>query len=190
MRKKNAGALFMDFEISPEDRIGGTSKRTSARAKAAPKAKAKKPARGERVEPGFAAYDDYYDEPAPRGDTVPNVLLFYGPEGKVSKTMPKSVTLPVSTPAKAIHMLSGVSGWGYPYTQEKAVSLIVRLHYAGGATEEHPLKNGEHFADYARKVDVPGSQHAFNLGGRQIRYLAIRPLRGDVIENVGRLLET
>jgi penicillin-binding protein 1A len=67
MRKKNAGALFMDFEISPEDRIGGTSKRTSPRAKAAPKAKAKKPARGERVEPGFAAYDDYYDEPAPRG---------------------------------------------------------------------------------------------------------------------------
>src|SRR6188768_3519806 len=66
MRKKNDGALLMDFEISPEDRIGGTSKRTSSRAKPVAKTKAKKPARGQRVEPGFAAYDDYQDEPASR----------------------------------------------------------------------------------------------------------------------------
>ena len=67
MRKKNAGALFMDFEISPEDRIGGTSKRTRARAKPAPKAKARKPARNQRIEPGFAAFDDYVDDVQPRG---------------------------------------------------------------------------------------------------------------------------
>ncbi|MEO7223501.1 MAG: hypothetical protein ABIY37_13615, partial [Devosia sp.] len=66
MRKKNAGALFMDFEISPDDRIGGATPRSRGRAKPAPKAKAAaKPVKGQRIEPGFAD-DRYYDEPAPR----------------------------------------------------------------------------------------------------------------------------
>ena len=34
--------------------------------------------------------------------------------------------------------------------------MIVRLHYADGKTEDHELKNGVHFADYIRRVDVPG----------------------------------
>jgi penicillin-binding protein 1A len=54
MRKKNAGALFMDFHISPEDRVGATPKK--ARGRAAPPAK--KSRGGARVEPGFAAFDD------------------------------------------------------------------------------------------------------------------------------------
>ena len=74
--------------------------------------------------------------------------------------MPKSVSLPCNAPAKAIHLLSGVSGWGYPYGEKGSVSMIVRLHYADGKTEDHPLKNGEHFADYIRGVDVPGSKLA------------------------------
>ena len=58
-RKKNAGALFMDFQISPEDRVGATPR--GKRAKPAPAARAKteeprKPRRGERVEPTI---DDY-----------------------------------------------------------------------------------------------------------------------------------
>ena len=67
-RKKNAGALFMDFEISPDDRIGGASPRSKSRAKPAAKAKAK-PARGQRIEPGFADFgnDTYYDDPPARG---------------------------------------------------------------------------------------------------------------------------
>ena len=55
MRKKNAGALFMDFEISPDDRIGGASSRSRGRAKPAAKAKARKPAKGQRIEPGKQA---------------------------------------------------------------------------------------------------------------------------------------
>lgn len=56
MRKKNAGALFMDFQISPDDRVGATPKRTRGR----PAKPAKKAARGSRVEPGFSAYDDVH----------------------------------------------------------------------------------------------------------------------------------
>ncbi len=63
MRRKNPGALFMDFQISPDDRIGGASAKAHGRAKAP--AKGRKPARGQRIEPGFGAYEDYDDAPAP-----------------------------------------------------------------------------------------------------------------------------
>ena len=49
-----------------------------------------------------------------RGDRVPNVVLLHGPQGKIPPKMPKSVSLPCNTPAKAIHLLGGVSGWGFP----------------------------------------------------------------------------
>src|SRR5262249_1558734 len=93
--------------------------------------------------------------------------------------------LPCNAPAKAIHLLSGVSGWGYPYSPKGTVSLIVRLHYADGKTEDHALKNGEHFADYIRVVDVPGSKLAFKLGGQQARHRAIEPRGAERIRQIG-----
>jgi putative heme-binding domain-containing protein len=86
----------------------------------------------------------------PHGDKSPNVILLYGPEGALPPKMPKAVSLTCNTPVKAIHLLSGISGWGYPYSNEKTVSMTVRIHYANGQTEDHDLKNGEHFADYIR----------------------------------------
>jgi uncharacterized protein len=62
--------------------------------------------------------------------------------------------------------------------------MIVRLHYADGTAEDHALKNGEEFADYIRRIDVPGSKFAFNLNGRQVRYLAVEPKRKDKIERI------
>jgi uncharacterized protein len=120
----------------------------------------------------------------PQGDKVPNVILLYGPGGKIPPTMPKAVKLPCNAPAKAIHLLSGVSGWGHPYGKKGSLTMIVRLHYADGKTEDHDLLNGEHFADYIRRVDVPGSEFAFALRGQQMRYLAIHPKRGETITDV------
>jgi hypothetical protein len=120
----------------------------------------------------------------PQGDKVPNVILLHSNEGKVAAKMPKSVSLACNTPAKAIHLLSGVSGWGYPFTEKGTVSMIVRIHYAGGKTEDHELKNGEHFADYIRKVDVPQSKFAFALRQQQIRYLKVEPKQTDKIEKI------
>lgn len=117
----------------------------------------------------------------PNGDTTKNAVMLNGPNGDIPPTMPKSVTLPCNTPAKAIHFLSGVGGWSFPASEKGTVSMIVRLVYADGKTEEHELKNGEHFADYIRKVDVPGSKHAFQLRGQQIRYLAVTPKRTDAV---------
>jgi len=71
MRKKNAGALFMDFQISPDDRVGGSPKKGSRSQRMAP---AKKQVRGARVEPGFADdavyVEDERTERSPRGKSA------------------------------------------------------------------------------------------------------------------------
>jgi hypothetical protein len=113
----------------------------------------------------------------PQGDKYPNVIMLHGTNGTIPPKMPKQVKLACNGPANAIHLLSGISGWGFPATPKGSVSMIVRLHYADGKTEDHLLKNGEVFADYIRKIDVPDSTFAFALRGQQIRYLAVRPKR-------------
>ncbi|MCE9525122.1 MAG: c-type cytochrome [Planctomycetales bacterium] len=120
----------------------------------------------------------------PQEDKVKNAILLYGPQGLKAPTMPKSVMLPLNGPAKAIHMLSGVSGWGFPIGRKGSVTMIVRLKYEDGKTEEIELKNGEHFADYIRRVDVPESKFAYQLRGQQIRYLAVHPARKETIKEI------
>jgi putative membrane-bound dehydrogenase-like protein len=117
----------------------------------------------------------------PQGDKIPNAVLLYGPQGKFPPTMPKSVSLPCNSPVKQVHLLSGVAGWASPIGREGSQSLIVRLRYEDGSREDHPLLNGVHFADYIRRVDVPGSKFAFQLRGAQLRYLAVTPKKPDVI---------
>lgn len=120
----------------------------------------------------------------PQGGRVPNVILLYGPEGKIPPKMPKQVTVPCHATAKAIHLLSGISGWGYPYGEKGTVSVILRIHYENGKSEDHELKNGIHFADYIQRRDVPDSEFAFGLRGRQVRYLAVQPQRADKIKEI------
>lgn len=120
----------------------------------------------------------------PQGDRFPNCVLLYGPQGKSPPKMPKSVTLPCNAPAKAVHILGGVSGWGFPIGEKGSVSMIVRLHYADGKSEDHPLKNGEEMADYIRRVDVPKSKFAYQLRGQQLRYLAVFPARTEPIKEI------
>ncbi|MDW8198742.1 MAG: ThuA domain-containing protein [Gemmataceae bacterium] len=118
----------------------------------------------------------------PQKDQVKNVIMLYGPQGKIPPTMPKNVRLPFNGPAKAIHLLSGISGWGaLDNNAPKTVSMIVRLTYADGQTEDHELRNGVHFADYIRRFDVPESKFAFALRNQQVRYLAITPKRPDAV---------
>ncbi len=118
----------------------------------------------------------------PEGDRVPNAIMLYGDRGTIPKKMPKSVILPCNTAVKALHFLSGVSGWGFPAAPEESVSVTVRFHYEGGETEDHELRNGVHFADYIRRVDVPQSKFAFALRDQQMRYLTVVPNKGDVIQ--------
>ncbi|MDR3619127.1 MAG: ThuA domain-containing protein [Paludisphaera borealis] len=121
----------------------------------------------------------------PRGDKTPNAVMLFSPLGAIPPRMPKSVSLPCNTPAKAVHLLSGVSGWGFNGGEaRKTVSMIVRLHYADGKVEDHALRDGVEFADYIRVVDVPGSQLAFKLDGRQLRHVRVQPERSEPIDHI------
>ena len=118
----------------------------------------------------------------PQGDRVKNAVMLNGPNGVLPPRMPKAVTLPVNGRAKAVHLLSGVGGWSAQAPRpDGPVSMTVRLHYDDGKTEDHPLRDGVHFADYSRRVDVPGSEFAFQLRDQQIRYLAVTPRRLDAV---------
>jgi len=118
----------------------------------------------------------------PQGGSVNNVVLLHSPNGNLPPRMPKSVMLPCETAAQRIHLLGGVAGWAAQGARDGGVSMIVRLHYIDGAKEDHPLIDGRHVADYIGRFDVPDSELAFDLRGRQIRYLAIEPRRTDVIK--------
>jgi hypothetical protein len=120
----------------------------------------------------------------PQGDRVPNAVLLNGPLGTIPPKMPRSVMLPVNAPVKAIHLLSGVAGWGYPAGREGTVSMIVRIKYEDGTTEDHELKNGVHFADFNGAQEVPGSKLAFKLRGEQVRYLSVTPRKKDSIASI------
>ncbi|HEX4149913.1 MAG TPA: c-type cytochrome, partial [Pirellulales bacterium] len=120
----------------------------------------------------------------PRGQSLANAVMLYGPSGTLPPQMPRSVAVPCNTRVKLLHLLSGISGWGYPASRKDTVSLIVRLHYADGQTEDHELRNGEEFADYIRPIEVPGSKLAFKLGDQQLRYLAIAPRRSEIVSEI------
>ncbi|MEO8757952.1 MAG: transglycosylase domain-containing protein [Devosia sp.] len=61
----------MDFEISPDDRIGGGAAKKRGRAKPVAKSKTRKPAKNDRVEPGFFSREEYYEDEAPRRGRAP-----------------------------------------------------------------------------------------------------------------------
>lgn len=113
-----------------------------------------------------------------------SIVLRGGPPGSLTSKHTNEVALPCSGHAKAIHFLSGVSGWGFPFANDVSVSMVVRLEYEDGQTEDHSLNNGEHFADYIRRVEVEKSVFAFDLNGRQIRYFNIVPGRSAPLRGI------
>ncbi len=120
----------------------------------------------------------------PQSKSRPNIILLHGPFGTLPPKMPKSVSLRVGGPVATFHLLGGVGGWSFPYDRNPTVSMIVRIHYSDGSSEDHPLKNGLHIADYIRRVDVPNSQFAFALGDQQLRYLKVTPQRNLAVDHV------
>ncbi len=120
----------------------------------------------------------------PQGDQRANIIVLNGSMGVIPPKMPRSVTLPCNMIVKNLHVLGAISGYGYPRTEGETVSMVVRLHYQDGATEDHELFNSVHIASFAGKSDVPKSTFAFAAGNRQVRYLSIQPKRREPIESV------
>lgn len=120
----------------------------------------------------------------PQGDRVPNAIMLNGTNGDKPPRMPRSVTLPCNAPAKLIHFLGGISGWGSPASAAGTPTMTIRLKYADGQTEDHITRNGEVWADYISRSDVPGSKFAYRLRGQQIRYFTVTPKRPEKIESI------
>ncbi len=114
-----------------------------------------------------------------------NAVMLHGPLGNFAPKMPKMITVRCKTAAAKLHFLGGVAGWASKKPANGSVSMIVRLHYADAATEDHPLIDGQHIADYIGVFEVPQSQLAFKtIDGGQIRYLAIKPKRPEIIDSI------
>jgi serine/threonine protein kinase len=127
----------------------------------------------------------------PKNGEVSNIILLNSTMGVQSSSAPTHVSLAVNARAQSIHFLGMVGGWCWPFRPQNGenlrgqVVMIVRLKYDDGQTEDHPLRNGEHIADYIRVADVPGSELAFTSPtGRQVRYLGIVPRRSAVINQI------
>ncbi len=120
----------------------------------------------------------------PLGSSVANIVLLHGPNGTLPPKMPKSVRILCNSKANKIHLLGGVSGWGFPAHLEKSVSMTVRLHLSNGAMEDHELINGLHLADYIRRTDVPGSNFAMMVRGQQLRHVVVEPKSRELIDEI------
>lgn len=107
------------------------------------------------------------------------IVLKGGPAGAYSKTLPQQIEVPVGFNAKSLHLLGAVAGWGYPAVKEPVVAVRVTIKYADGKEEKFDLKNGIHYADYIREVEVPGSKLTKDLvSNGQLRYLSL-PVNHD-----------
>lgn len=121
----------------------------------------------------------------PQGGSKLNVVMLYGPIGNFAPALTRQVSVRCRTAAKTIHILGGVSGWGAQEPGNRGTCMIVRLNYADGTVEDHPLVDGQHFADYINRFEVPQSKFAMRVkSGGQIRYLTVSPKRTEIIESI------
>jgi hypothetical protein len=121
----------------------------------------------------------------PQQDRVNNCVMLFGPLGELPPKMPKAVDLPVGGPVKRFHILGGIGGWSAQRPNPSGpVTMVFRIRYKDGQIEDHELRDGREFADYIGPFDVPGSKRAFDLDGRQVRYLTIDPKRSEPIERI------
>ncbi|MGB7329464.1 MAG: PVC-type heme-binding CxxCH protein [Rubripirellula sp.] len=121
----------------------------------------------------------------PNAKSANNACMLHGPLGAFAPQMPRTIRVRCKTAASRIHLLGGVAGWAAKSPGNGGVSMTVRLRYADGSTEDHPLISGQHIADYIGQFDVPQSSRALIArDGGQVRYLSITPKRKAVIDAI------
>lgn len=102
------------------------------------------------------------------------IVLKGGGKNTAAAQHPQRVQIAMHTPAKQLHFLSGIAGWGYPATKDDRVALKVTVTHSEGAPEVFELKNGEYFADYNRELEVPNSAFVEGVVNRgQLRRITL-----------------
>jgi putative heme-binding domain-containing protein len=116
-----------------------------------------------------------------------NLIVLRGGKG-FAKTLPQRAEIPVETAAKKIHVLGGIAGWGYASGRGgKTNDPLVRAQivYADKKSEELVFKNGYEFADYVKRIDVPGSRYVPDLLAEgQVRLFSFAPKRTNEISKI------
>jgi putative membrane-bound dehydrogenase-like protein len=102
-----------------------------------------------------------------------------------SKTqMPRRVEVPLGFAFRKLHVLGGIGAWAAAEPRRGQPAARVVFHYADGTREERVLHDGVEFADWIRRIDVPGSRYAEGLlepGARgQVRWFTLEPRRPNV----------
>jgi putative heme-binding domain-containing protein len=114
------------------------------------------------------------------------IVLKGGPAAEnYSQTFPQRVEVPINVQAKRLHLLSGISGWGFPAVKDETPALRAVVLYADGEREVFQLINGVHFSDYIRPVEVAGSRYVEGItDGQQMRLLTLELSRPAVAKTL------
>ena len=116
------------------------------------------------------------------------IALKGGGKGTVAENFPEKVEIATSATAASLHFLGGIAGWGWPFGGDKALgqpAMTVNVEFADGDKESIVLKNGEHFADYIGKAEVPLSDDAGDFTRRgQLRYFAINLKKKGALKKI------
>lgn len=128
----------------------------------------------------------FFIQDAAKSATGSNIIVLKGgPAKSQSATFPAKVEIPVGVEAKRLQMLSGIAGWGFPAVRDEVTALKATVLYASGEKEEFDLKNGVHFSDYVRNVEVPGSNYVEGLtAGQQMRILTLELTKKGVAKTL------
>lgn len=104
------------------------------------------------------------------------------------KHMPSSVEIPVGFALERVHVLSGIAAWGFPCRRDGQVAASWTWNYADGSSETVQLRDGDVFADWIARIDVPGSVHADGIladdSRGQLRRFSLVPSRSGEIVSI------
>ncbi len=116
------------------------------------------------------------------------IALKGGGKGTAADSFPEKIEIATSAAAASLHFLGGVAGWGWPFGGDKVIgqpAMTVHVEFADGDKESIVLKNGEHFADYIGKAEVPLSDDAGDFTRRgQLRYFAINLKKKGALKKI------
>jgi len=104
----------------------------------------------------------------------------------VSKArLPQRIEIPVGHALQRMHVLGGIAAWGFPFTDTGAPLVRWTWYYEDGQTEQRILHDGEQFADWIARNDVPGSRFIAGLvspdSQGQVRAFSLDPNRRDAV---------
>jgi uncharacterized protein len=104
-----------------------------------------------------------------------NVIVLKGGSGDAyCSTLPQKTDIKVGGfKANRLHILGGVTGWGWQPGGEKMDVLKITIHTTQGQREAIVCQSGVEFADYYNRWDVPGSKFVPGLvEAHQVRWFS------------------